>query len=112
MRLCTLWRCGVPPETAEEASRRIERAGSTPPPTPTQDSDVISDEVTVHTAHEESSVLHEHDASYPLTIAKGQPPMERHLVPLSAQRYANCGAVTGAADSLSDAASVMGCIFV
>ena len=73
-----------PPKTAEETARRIERAGSTPPPTPTQDLDVISDEVTEHTAHEESSVLYEHDASYPLTIAQGQPPMERHLVPLSA----------------------------
>jgi hypothetical protein len=54
----------IPPETAEKASRRIEHAGSTPPPTPTQDSDVISDEVTEHTAHEDSSVSYEYDASY------------------------------------------------
>ena len=74
----------IPPETVKEASQRIEHAGSTPPLTPAQDSDVIIDEATEHTAHEDSSVSYEHDASYPLTIAQGRPPMERHLVPLSA----------------------------
>ena len=74
----------IPPETAEEASRRIEHAGSTPPSTLARDSDVIIDEATEHTAHGDSSVSYEHDASYPLTIAQGQPPMERHLVSLSA----------------------------
>ena len=44
--------------------------------------------------------------SYLLLNAQGQPPMERHLVPLS---YASCGAVASAADSLSDAISVLGC---
>ena len=76
----------VLPETAEETSRRIEHAGSTPPPTPTRNLDVIVDEGTEHTAHEDSSVLYEHGASYPLTIAQGQPPMERHLVPRTSRR--------------------------
>jgi hypothetical protein len=74
----------APPETAEETSRRIERAGSTPPPTPARNLDVSIGESTEHTAHEDSAVLYEHDASYPLAIAQGQPPMGRHLLPLSA----------------------------
>ena len=74
----------VPPETAEEASRRVEHAGSTPPSTPAPDSEVVIDEAAESFAHEDSTVSYELDACYPLTIAQGQPPMERHLVPLSA----------------------------
>ena len=73
----------IPPGTAEEASRRVEHAGSTPPSTPASDSEVAIDEAAENISHVGSTVSYELDASYPLTIAQGQPPMERHLVPLS-----------------------------
>ena len=74
----------IPPETSEEASRRVEHAGSTPPSTPAPDSEVVIDEAAENISHVDSTVSYKLDASYPLTIAQGQPPMERHLVPLSA----------------------------
>ena len=75
--------CGyaTPSETPAEASRRVEHAGSTPPSTPAPDSEFIIDETAEDISHLDSHGL---DASYPLAIAQGQPPMERHLVPLSA----------------------------
>ena len=75
--------CGyaTPSETPAEASRRVEHAGSTPPSTPAPDSEFIIDETAEDSSHLDSHGL---DASYPLAIAQGQPPMERHLVPLSA----------------------------
>ena len=88
-----MWFCSLQPiaigscgyasssETVEEASRRVEHAGNTPPSTPALDAELAVDETAEDISHVD---LHDLDASYPLSIAQGQPPMERHLVPLSA----------------------------
>ena len=60
--------CGyaTPSETAEEASRRVEHAGSTPPSMPAPDSEFVIDETAENISHVDS---HDLDASYPLTIS-------------------------------------------
>ena len=75
--------CGyaTPSETVEEASRRVEHAGNIPPSTPAPDAELVVDGTADDISHED---IHDLDASYPLSIAQDQPPMERHLVPLSA----------------------------
>ena len=62
--------CGyaAPSETAEEASRRVEHAGSTPPSTPAPDSELVIDGTAEDISHVD---LHDLDASYPLSIAQG-----------------------------------------
>ena len=44
------------PETAEEASRRVEHAGSTPPSTPARDSEIVINEAAENIYDEDSTV--------------------------------------------------------
>ena len=56
-----LFELEAPSETVDEASRRVEHAGNTPPSTPAPDAELVVDGTADDISHED---IHDLDASY------------------------------------------------